>query len=97
KELEGFAAKSAKLLVDAIAASRTQPLSVVLFALGLRQVSAQGAKLLARQFGSMPALAGASADAVGAIRGVGPAIAEAVWHFFQEPRNVDLIARLTAA
>ncbi|HWZ27002.1 MAG TPA: NAD-dependent DNA ligase LigA [Gemmatimonadales bacterium] len=96
KELDGFAAKSARLLVDAIAVSRTQPLSVVLFALGLRHVGAQGAKLLARQFGSMPALAGASAEAIGAIRGVGPAIAEAVWHFFQEPRNADLVARLTA-
>jgi DNA ligase (NAD+) len=43
KELEGFAAKSARLLVDAIAVSRTQALSVVLFALGIRHVGAQGA------------------------------------------------------
>ena len=97
KALEGFAAKSAKLLVDAIAASKTQPLSVVLFALGIRHVGAQGAKLLARQFTTMPSLAGASADDLGSIRGIGPAIAEAVWHFFQEPRNADLIARLTSA
>jgi len=97
KTLEGFAAKSAKLLVDAIAASKTQPLSVVLYALGIRHVGAQGAKLLARQFTTMPSLAGASADGLGSIRGIGPAIAEAVWHFFQEPRNADLIARLTSA
>lgn len=97
EQLDGFAAKSARLLVDAIAASKTQALSVVLLALGIRHVGAQGAKLLARQFGSMPALAGASADSIGAIRGIGPAIAEAVWHFFQEPRNRELIARLTAA
>jgi DNA ligase (NAD+) len=97
KGLEGFAAKSAKLLVDAVAATKTRPLSVVLYALGLRHVGAQGAKLLARQFGSMPALAEASAETIGNIRGIGPAIALAVWHFFQEPRNADLIARLTAA
>ena len=97
KALEGFAAKSAKLLVEAVAASKTQPLSIVLYALGIRHVGAQGAKLLARQFSSMPALAGAPASAIGDIRGIGPAIAEAVWHFFQEPRNADLIARLTAA
>ena len=97
KSLEGFAAKSAKLLVDAIAASKTQPLSVVLYALGIRHVGAQGAKLLARQFTTMPSLAGASADGLGSIRGIGPAIAEAVWHFFREPRNADLIARLTSA
>ena len=97
KGLEGFAAKSAKLLVDAIAATKTQPLSVILYALGVRHVGAQGAKLLARQFGSMPALAQAPADTIGSIRGVGPAIAEAVWHFFQESRNRDLIGRLSSA
>ncbi|HKV70718.1 MAG TPA: NAD-dependent DNA ligase LigA [Gemmatimonadales bacterium] len=95
--LEGFAAKSARLLVDAIAATKPQALSVVLYALGLRHVGAQGAKLLARQFSSMPALASASAESIGGIRGVGPAIAEAVWHFFQEPRNERLIARLSSA
>jgi len=96
-ELEGFAARSAKLLVDAIAASKTQPLSIALYALGIRHVGAQGAKLLARHFGSMAALAAAPAEAIGDIRGVGPAIAEAVWHFFREPRNADLIARLSRA
>jgi len=95
--LEGFAAKSARLLVDAIAATKTQPLSVVLYALGIRHVGAQGAKLLARQFVSMPALASAPAESIGGIRGIGPAIAEAVWHFFQEPRNAGLIARLASA
>ena len=97
QDLEGFAAKSAKLLVDAIAASRTRPLSVVLDALGIRHVGAQGAKLLARSFGTMDALAAASAEAIGEIRGVGPAIAEAVWHFFREARNADLVARLSRA
>jgi DNA ligase (NAD+) len=97
KTIEGFADKSAQLLVDAIAASRTQALSLVLYALGIRHVGAQGAKLLARQFGSMPALAQAAPEAIGSIRGIGPTIAEAVGHFFQEPRNADLIARLTAA
>ncbi len=95
--LEGFAAKSAKLLVDAIAATKTQPLSVVLYALGIRHVGAQGAKLLARQFGTMEALEEAPQDVIGSIRGIGPAIAEAVWHFFRERRNQNLIAHLKAA
>ena len=76
--LEGFAEKSAQQLVDAIAASKEQPLSVLLFALGTRHVGAQGAKLLARQFGTMKALAKASTSEVNEIRGIGPAIAEAV-------------------
>jgi DNA ligase (NAD+) len=42
----------------------------------------------------MHALAKAPADAINAIRGVGPAIAEAVAGFFAEPRNRKLIQRL---
>jgi len=92
--LDGFAEKSAQQLVDAIQASKRQPLSVLLFALGLRHVGAQGAKLLARHFGAMKALARASAEEISAIRGIGPAIAEAVAGFFAEPRNRKLIERL---
>src|SRR5258708_30925537 len=85
--LEGFAEKSAQQLVDAIAASKQQPLSVLLFALGIRHVGAQGAKLLARHFGTMKPLAKAPAEAINEIRGIGPAIAEAVAGCFPEPRN----------
>jgi len=92
--LEGFAEKSAQQLVDAIADSKQQPLSALLFALGIRHVGEQGAKLLARHFGTMKTLAKASADEVGEVRGIGPAIAEAVAGFFAEPRNRKLIERL---
>ena len=92
--LEGFAEKSARQLVDAIEASKRQPLSTLIFALGIRHVGAQGAKLLARHFGTMKALAKASADEINQIRGVGPAIAEAVAGFFAEPKNRKLLERL---
>jgi DNA ligase (NAD+) len=92
--LEGFAEKSAQQLVDGIAASKEQPLSALLFALGIRHVGEQGAKLLARHFGTMRALARAQADEINEVRGIGPAIAEAVAGFFAEPRNRKLIDRL---
>src|SRR5437870_8270819 len=92
--LEGFAEKSAQQLLDAIDGSKRQPLSTLLFALGIRHVGAQGAKLLARHFGTMKALANAAADEINQIRGVGEAIAEAVAGFFSEPRNRKLIERL---
>src|SRR5207245_7856699 len=91
---EGFGEKSARQLVDAIEASTRQPLSTRIFALGIRHVGAQGAKLLARHFGTMKALAKASADEINQIRGVGPAIAEAVAGFFAEPKNRKLLERL---
>src|SRR6059036_1228056 len=92
--LEGFAEKSAQQLVDSIAASKSQPLSALLFGLGIRHVGQQGAKLLARHFGTMDALAGASAEEVGEVRGIGPAIGEAVVGFFTDTRNKDLLKSL---
>src|SRR3989475_7404396 len=92
--LEGFAEKSAQQLVEAIAESKQQPLSALLFALGIRHVGAQGAKLLARHFGTMKALESASAAEIGEVRGIGAAIAEAVAGFFTDARNKTLLKRL---
>lgn len=92
--LEGFADKSANQLLAAIDASKDRPLSTLLFALGIRHVGQQGARLLAHHFGSMHALAAAKPPAISTVRGVGPAIAEAVVGFFAEPRNRKLIQRL---
>jgi DNA ligase (NAD+) len=95
--LDRFAAKSSEQLVAAIAASKAQPLSRLLFALGIRHVGDGAAELLARRFGTMDALEEAGPDAVAEVRGIGPTIAAAVVAFFREPRNRDLIARLKAA
>ena len=92
--LEGFAEKSAQQLAESIAASKSQPLSALLFGLGIRHVGQQGAKLLARHFGTMEALAGASAEEVGEVRGIGPAIGEAVVGFFKDARNKELLRSL---
>jgi len=66
----------------------------LLFALGIHHVGAQGAKLLARHFGSMKAIAKAGVEEIGKIRGIGPAIAEAVAGFFADPQNQKLVKRL---
>jgi DNA ligase (NAD+) len=92
--LEGFAEKSAQQLLDAIDASKQRPLSTLLFALGIRHVGAQGARLLARHFGTMARLAKAAPEDINAVRGVGPTIAEAVAGFFATPANRKLIERL---
>jgi DNA ligase (NAD+) len=92
--LEGFAEKSASQLLEAIDTSKRQPLSVLLFALGIRHVGAQVARLLARHFGTMDALAAADADQIAAVQGVGPVIAEAVAGFLADRRNQALVKRL---
>ncbi len=95
--LEGFAEKSAGQLVAAIAASKGQPLSRLLFALGIRHVGDGAAELLARRFGTMAQLLAATAEQIGEVRGIGPTIAAAVVAFFREQRNRALIERLQAA
>jgi DNA ligase (NAD+) len=96
-ELERFAKQSAEQLVAAIDASRRQPLSNLLFGLGIRHVGKTVAQLLARRFGTMGALTDASEEAINDIPGIGGAIAEAVVGFFGEPRNRRLIERLEKA
>ncbi len=92
--LDGFAEKAAEQLVEAVATSRAQPLSRLLFALGIRHVGAEGARVLARTHGDLDTLMAASAEEIGAIDGIGPVIAEAVAHFFEEPKNRKLVERL---
>ena len=56
--LDRFAAKSADALVSAIAASKAQPLSRLLFGLGIRHVGQEAAAALARRFGALEAITG---------------------------------------
>ncbi len=93
-ELERFAVKSAENLVDSIAASREQPLSRLVFALGIDHVGEVGARLLARHFGTMDRLASASVEEIAAIRGVGEVMAQGIARWFADPEARMLIERL---
>jgi DNA ligase (NAD+) len=93
-ELEGFATISAENLVEAIRESRTRPLSRLLYALGIRHVGAQAARLLAQRFVTMDALLAATEQEVAAVHGIGAATAGALAAFFDEPSNLALLERL---
>lgn len=95
--LEGFAETSAHALVRAILDARTQPLSRLLVALGIRHVGPVAARELAGAFRTYDALAGAPLEALEAIDGVGPVIAASVYAYCREPENVERMARLAAA
>ncbi len=100
--LERFAEKSAEGLVAAIAASRAQPLSRLLFALGIRHVGAGAAELLARHFGTLDALRRAALrdggpEEIVAVRGIGGTIADAVAAYFRDPAAAALLDKLRAA
>jgi DNA ligase (NAD+) len=97
-ELEGYAKRSAEQLVAAVQESKKQPLSVLLFGLGIPHVGQTAAVLLARRFGKLDALASAAQkNQLGRITGIGEVIAKSVSAFFTEPRNEELLQRLKAA
>jgi DNA ligase (NAD+) len=97
--LERLADKSAQNVLDNIEASKTRPLTRVLFALGIRYVGYQTAELLARAFGAMDRLRGASLEEIEEVEGVGPKIAESVYAWFHEPagQNLRMLDKLVAA
>ena len=95
--LERFAEKSSQGLVAAIDASRQQPLSRLLFGLGIRHVGAEAGQLLARTFGTMDALAAASLEEIEAVHGIGPIMAASVREYFDDPAIVKLLDRLRSA
>ena len=92
--LDRFGAKSAESLVAAIAAARQQPLSRLLFGLGIRHVGAQAAQLLARHFGQLDAMIVATPEQLGAVRGIGDIIAASVQSYFANPTSRALLERL---
>jgi DNA ligase (NAD+) len=95
--LEGYAEKGTDGLLAAIEASKSQPLSRLLAALGIRHVGAIAAQLLARHFGNLDDLARATKDEIAAVRGVGEIIADGVAGYFSDRSAKRLVEKLRAA
>lgn len=96
-ELDRLGEKSAENLIAGIKASKEKPFHRVLFALGIRFVGANVAKLLSSHFLSLEAIENASAEDIEAIDGVGPRIAESVVHFFNDAANLPRLMQLKQA
>lgn len=95
--LDLFAEKRAENLLDAIVRSKKQPLSRLVFALGIRHVGEKTARNLAAHFKTMDKLASAGTDELARIGDVGPVLAESIHGFFANEGTVLLIARLRGA
>ena len=106
---EGWGERKIGNLLEAIDARRSVALERFIFALGIRRIGEQNAKLLARHYHSLEAwraamiaarIIGSEArEELGSIQGIGPTIAEELVEFFAEPRNLaaldDLAAEVT--
>ncbi|PWT85600.1 MAG: DNA ligase (NAD(+)) LigA [Blastocatellia bacterium] len=77
--------------------SKSNDLSRLIYALGIRHVGEKAASTLARHFRSMDRLLAASTELLLAAPEIGPVVAASVRMFADEPRNRTLIERLRAA
>lgn len=88
---------AAQKLLNAIEASKSQDLSRLIYALGIRQVGAKTAKTLATAFGSMDALMVATVEELTNISDVGDVTAGFIRQWFDQPQSLRMIEQLRSA
>ena len=91
---EGNREKSARKIVAAIEQSKQVPFERVVFALGIRMVGEQTAKILARHFKSIEALRTATVEQLTEVDGVGEIIAVNIVKYFRDEKNAAIVDRL---
>jgi len=93
-KLELFKDKKVKNLLLAIQKSKSQPLSRLIYALGIRHVGEKAAYVLARQFRTMDKLVAAKKEDIDVIYEVGPVMAQSIADYFSLPQTRKLIEEL---
>lgn len=89
--------KAPKKLLASIEQSKQNDVSKLIYALGIRQVGAKAAKVLAQQFGSLDALMNASTEQLTAVRDIGAITAQFISEWFSDEQSKHLIERLREA
>ncbi len=95
--LDKFKEKSADNLLNAIEEAKSRNLDKLVFALGIRNIGEKAAAILAEKFRDLETLAGATAEEILAIDGMGEIMAQSVVDFFAKDGTKDLLSRLMAA
>ncbi|UCE02450.1 MAG: NAD-dependent DNA ligase LigA [Candidatus Latescibacterota bacterium] len=93
-QLDRFAEKSARNLVDAIAASRERPWRNKLFALGIRHVGVSSAAVLASRYPDLDSLLQAGEEELQELEDVGPRVAASIVSFLHARGNRRLLDEL---
>lgn len=94
KELEGFGEKSINNLLQNIEKSKKNSLEKLLFALGIRYIGKKTAKILAINYRNIDKLMSAKYEDLVKIQDIGEVIADSVYKFFKEEKNIKTINEL---
>lgn len=89
--------KAPKKLLAAIEESKKNDVSKLIYALGIRQVGAKAAKVLAQEFGSLDALMEASEERLTEVRDVGAITAQNIVNWFASEQSQHMVSRLHEA
>jgi len=93
-ELDGFADRSASLLLEAMKHSKEVSLDRFLMGLGIRQVGQHIARVLAGQFKTLDAIMATDRDTFESVHEIGPEIAASLESYFKEDHNRKVILQL---
>jgi DNA ligase (NAD+) len=93
-EMDRMGDKLAQNLLDAIDKSRKPALANLIYALGIRNVGEHLATVLARNFKSIDSLAGQSVEDLTRVHEIGPIVAESIYNFFHNPKNLTVLEKL---
>lgn len=86
--------KSAMNIYSSIQESKTKPLNKLLTALGIRHVGKETADILSGEFATLDDIKNADVERLANIEGIGGIIAQSIYDFFHEERNVKMIEEL---
>lgn len=92
--LERMGEKSAKNLIEEIEKSKSRSYERLLYALGIRMVGEETAKILADKFYTIDLLKNATEEDLMKIEGIGPKVSKEIIEFFKIEDNLKLIENL---
>jgi DNA ligase (NAD+) len=90
-KLERMGDRLAQNMLDAVARANKTTLPRFLNALSVKHVGEATAAALAEHFGSLEKIRAATLEELQETKDVGPAVAETIYHFFQDKRNAEVV------
>ena len=97
RHLERFAEKSAENIIKSIQSRKKIKLERFLFGLGIPQIGEETAIDLAKILGNLEKIKNSSKEELKKINDVGPKVAESIYNWFREKKNLGFLQKLKKA
>ncbi len=94
ENLFGFGKKSAENILKSIDVSRKVKLNNLIYSLGIRHVGETTARDIAKNFDTLNDLIGTSLEDLKLIDGVGVVVAESLYEYFKNQKNLKIVKQL---